>query len=228
MNILVLEHVPFENEGRIAEWAQQRGHTLSRCRLHAGDVLPDPESFDMLAIMGGPMNIYEYEAYPWLLDEQGFIARAIDAGKYAVGICLGAQLLCHALGGRVTRNPEREVGWHNIEWCDELWNTSCSVAFHWHGDMFSIPPGAQRIARSEACENQAFVFEHRILGLQCHFDYFESSIEGMLEHCGAELQPSGKFVQSAEEIRQRLAESAILGRQLFKTMDRLIAGGNNE
>jgi GMP synthase-like glutamine amidotransferase len=176
-------------------------------RLDRDEALPAPGAFDLLAIMGGPMNIYEDAKYPWLTREKRFIESTLDSDVRVLGVCLGAQLIADVLGGTVTRNAHKEIGWFPVrfeaappppfpnDWPGEF------TAFHWHGDTFAIPPGATRLGGSEACANQAFVYGGRIVGLQFHIDYLERSIDAMLRHCADELV-EGPWVQSPAEIRR--------------------------
>lgn len=95
----------------IESWAQDRGHDTSRTLLFEGEPLPDLGNFDWLVIMGGPMNVYEDEKYPWLAAEKIFIREAIEGGKVVLGICLGAQLIADVLGGKVRKKKsERSAG----------------------------------------------------------------------------------------------------------------------
>ena len=207
MRIHGLQHVAFEGLGHIGTWSAKQGHSLSMTRLYAGEKMPGLADFDRLVIMGGPMNIYEDQRYPWLAEERAFIRRAIAAGKSAVGICLGAQFLADALGSRVYRGCQKEIGWLPIEVTEagqqsELFRglPSNPVVFHWHGDTFDIPQGAVHLARSEGCHSQAFLYEHRVLGLQFHLESTPETMEAMLAHCSDELV-DGLFIQSEEQIR---------------------------
>ena len=206
MKLHSLMHVPFENAANIETWALERGHHVSHTCLYNGETPPDPQDVDWLAIMGGPMNVYEHGAHPWLVAEKAYLREIIDRGKVVLGICLGAQLLCEVLGGEVTRNPEVEIGWFPAELTPEarasaLFETwpSSFTAFHWHGDTFSIPPGAVHVAKSAACANQAFAYEDRVAGLQFHLEYAPQSIEAMLRHCREELVP-GAYIQDEAAI----------------------------
>ena len=227
MRIHYLQHVPFEDAANIAIWARVRGHAVRCTRLWAGESLPLLETFDWLVVMGGPMNIYEHDAYPWLLDEKKFIEKAIDQGKCVLGVCLGAQLAADVLGGRVTENHHQEIGWFPVSLTREGEQSVAFegfaprfLAFHWHGDTFSIPLGARRLAESEACANQAFEYAGRVVGLQFHLDYSIESIEEMLRHCGEELT-AGPYIQSADVIRASYHQVTTTTKMLYRLLDNL-------
>jgi GMP synthase-like glutamine amidotransferase len=166
----------FEDLARIEDWAKDRGHGISRTPLFDGQELPGLDEFDWLVIMGGPMNIYEEDKYPWLAREKRFIWDSIASNKIVLGICLGGQLIADVLGGKVRRNLYKEIGWHPIKLTSEGQKSrifsvlpKTFMAFHWHGDTFEIPPQALRAAESEACANQAFMLG-KAIGLQFHLE----------------------------------------------------------
>lgn len=151
------------------------------------------------------MNIYEGNKFPWLKEEKKFIAKAIAANKIILGICLGSQLIADVLGGKVSKNQYKEIGWFPVSLTKEASNSSIFstfpikfAAFHWHGDTFKIPTGARKIAQSVACENQLFEYG-RVIGLQFHLEYSIESIDLMLKNCSEE-NVEGKFIQTADEI----------------------------
>jgi GMP synthase-like glutamine amidotransferase len=228
MHIQCLQHVPFEGPCGIGGWAAARGHRLAVTPLYAGVVPPRPADFDWLVVMGGPMGVGDEAQYPWLAAEKVLIREAIAAGKTVVGVCLGAQLIAEVLGGRVYRNREREIGWMPIQLTEAgraspLFGFLPPVlpVFHWHGDTFDLPPGAVHLARSDACEHQAFLVGGRALGLQFHLESTAASVAGLCAECADELRP-GPYVQTA---RQMLAvgpaDYARLQDALFGILDRL-------
>lgn len=205
MRIHYLQHVPFEDLANIESWARSRGHDLTRTQLFLDEDLPEMNQFDWLIIMGGPMNIYEDDKYPWLSREKEFIRRAIAGDKIVIGICLGAQLIADVLGGAVQRNEYMEIGWFPVDLTKEgtlspLFSVLPQrfVALHWHGDTFEVPPGAVRTAESRACINQAFV-KGKAIGLQFHLESSRDSIDHLLENCADELT-EGPYVQRPEEL----------------------------
>lgn len=207
MRIHWLQHADFEDLGVIAPWLAQHGHSVHGTCLYAGEALPEAAGFDALIVMGGPMNIYEHAAHPWLPAEKRLIAAAVEAGRRVLGICLGAQLLADALGGPVRRNEHSEIGWFEVQLTPEGRQSPLLgglpqnfKAFHWHGDTYALPPGAQHLATSAGCAQQAFSFGERLLGLQFHLEATYANAAEWFRH---ESPAPGEYVQSPEEILAR-------------------------
>ncbi len=206
MRIHCLQHVPFEGPGSIGTWLHQHGHTLTYTRFFDSPVLPDPADVDLVVAMGGPMSVNDEQELPWLVAEKRFLRECIGAGRMVLGVCLGAQLVASALGARIYRNPEKEIGWFPIRAVDAADTAafrlpSTANVFHWHGETFDLPPGAIHLARSEACVNQAFQIGRTVIGLQFHLETTPASARELVTHCRDELVPS-RYVQT---------EAAILG-----------------
>lgn len=188
----------------IESWAKFKKHLLSMTRLYEGEPLPDVHALDWLVIMGGPMNIYEDDKFAWLTREKRFIERAIRKGKTVLGICLGAQLIADVLGARVFRNREKEIGWFPLQWTPEARRTplfdflpEATLALHWHGDTFPLPAGSIRLAHTDACENQGFLYNERVVGLQFHWETTKKSLLALIQNCGDEIVPA-RFIQQPE------------------------------
>ena len=216
MRVHYIQHVAFEGLGAIQPYLQEEGHELSATHLYAGESLPSMDTFDWLIVMGGPMGIYDYDVYPWLEAEKVFIKQAINTGKTVLGVCLGAQLIADVLGSTkekraVYAGQHKEIGWFDIQCSPKLQETVLAdvfpetlEVFHWHGDMFDIPDGAQALASSTACSNQGFVYQNRVVGFQFHLETTAESAAALIENCGDELDASlskqNSYVQSAEEM----------------------------
>jgi GMP synthase-like glutamine amidotransferase len=204
MRVHWLQHADFEDLGCIAPWLAANGHSVSGTRLYAGETPPDSAAFDALIVMGGPMNIYEYQRHPWLHGEKQLIRAAVDAGKRVLGVCLGAQLLADTLGGPVTRNADSEIGWFPLS-LSAAGRESPLFAdlprdftgFHWHGDTYALPPGAECLATSEACAQQAFALGTQVLGLQFHLEVTRANAEEWFRH---ERPAAARYVQTPEYI----------------------------
>jgi GMP synthase-like glutamine amidotransferase len=199
-----LQHVPFEGLGSIEAWLRTRGATLTGTRLFLGEPLPNAGHIDLLVAMGGPMSVNDEIELPWLRSEKQFIRDEIARGTAVLGICLGAQLIASALGASVYRNKAKEIGWFPIQAVPTpagafKFPAHCNV-FHWHGETFDLPAGALRLARSPACDNQAFQLNRNVIALQFHLETTPASANALIEHCQDDLIP-GPFVQSAAELR---------------------------
>lgn len=207
LKIHCLQHVPYETPGTIAEWAEERGHRISFTRFFNGGSLPLQEDFDWLIVMGGPMGVHDDKEFQWLVAEKAFIQKAIENGKTIVGVCLGAQLLADALGARVYRNEYKEIGWFPVHMTSQgaehqLFEDiePAFTAFHWHGDTFDLPAGASHMMYSEACPNQAFFFDRRILGLQFHLEMRLQAVKDLLNNNRHELTQDSPFIQEESSL----------------------------
>jgi len=236
MRLHGLRHESFEKEGEIAVWAKERGHTLTHTDLWNGEALPNLDSFDFLIVMGGPMNIYEEDKFPWLAQEKRFLKASAEAGKRILGVCLGAQLLSAVLGGKVTKGKHREIGWHQVTTGPDAAKSRVFAglpqvydAFHWHGDTFSIPPGALWTAKSEACAHQAFAAcGDRVVGLQFHLETNAESLAAMAAGCADEIIVDPvryPYVQSVEDMSSRPERLTALRGRLDHILDNMAALG---
>lgn len=199
-----LQHVPFEGLGNIEPWLMAKDYELTSTQFYNPVELPDPAKVDLVIIMGGPMSVNDEDKFPWLVPEKQFIRDCIMEGKSVLGICLGSQLIANALGARVYRNNEKEIGWfpvQGIEPHDSLTFRFPSTfeVFHWHGDTFDLPQGAIHLARSEACENQAFQLGKSVIGIQFHPEITPVLLQEMISHGRRDLV-SSRYIQSKKEI----------------------------
>ena len=197
---LAVRHIAFEGLGLLDDLLVARG--FSSRYLDAGvdaiaaDTLLDA---DLVVILGGPIGVYEGEAYPFLAGELAAIAARLASKRPTLGICLGAQMIAKALGAAVAPGPRKEIGWAPIELTEEgrtsvLAPLTDTPVLHWHGDNLDLPAGAARLAATEACPNQAFAIGRHTLGLQFHIEADPATIERwLIGHCaelaGAKIDP---------------------------------------
>jgi GMP synthase (glutamine-hydrolysing) len=227
VKVHIFQHVPFEAPGSIETWARRANHEVGTTRFYAGDSIPTLDQVDLLVVMGGPMSVRDVDRSPWLTPEKGFVKAAVDGGKRVLGVCLGAQILAEVLGAEITRSPEKEIGWFPIWRVAEAGDSAVARAlphgepvFHWHGETFGLPAGARRLARSEACENQAFLYGERVLGLQFHMEVAERGIRLMIEHSGDEIVPAPR-VQTAGDMLGEVARTVEMNARMDQILDAL-------
>ena len=228
MRFHLLQHVSFEGPAAIENWLTDNHLSLTFTKFFQGDDLPRQEDFDVLIVMGGPMGVDDVEQFPWLLEERQFIQKSIDKDKTILGICLGAQLIARACDARVKKNKYREIGWFDIlinnenlpDRLKDVFPEKMNV-FHWHGDTFEIPDGAVHFASSEACSNQGFILNDRVIGLQFHIETTERSAILLLDNCRDELDGS-KYVQSAADVLDDTTRFNKINHLLVRLLEKLV------
>ena len=206
-----LQHADFEGPGSIETWLQRRGYGITSTHMYSQDLLPNVGELDLLIIMGGPMSVNDEADFPWLVTEKQFIRDVIDAGIPVLGVCLGAQLIADVLGSRIYPASQPEIGWFPVQGIRHD-NPACFqlpediTVLHWHGETFELPSGAVHLARSGVCENQAFQFGDRVIGLQFHLEATAGLVNAFVQADAEALFKGGAFVQSAAQISSVSAE----------------------
>lgn len=229
--VAIFRHSPTEGPGYFATYLDARGIPWRLIALDAGEPVPaDPDAFSGLVFMGGPMSVND--DLPWIPGVVELIRSGVAADIPVLGHCLGGQLMSKALGGKVGRNPVKEIGWGEIqvadnhvarEWFGELRKFE---SFHWHGETFTIPEGAVRIMGNSNCENQGFV-AGKSLGMQCHVEMTEQLIDSWCESGAAEIAGSkaSPAVQSADQMKEKAKERlAAMRRVADRLYDRWVKG----
>ena len=184
MKVIIIKHIDIEGPGTIGDFLDCNDIPYRVIDIFNGEPLPDSLSeISAVIVLGGPMNVYEEDKYPFLKQEDEFLKEVIEEGLPTLGFCLGAQLIAKAKGAIVKKAPQKEIGWFKI-----LLNRNGSSdplfqefpgevdVFQWHGDTFDIPDGAVKLAESELCSNQAFRIGNNIYGLQFHVEVTDEMI----------------------------------------------------
>lgn len=222
--ILIFRHLKHEGPGYFSTFLDERAIPYRIIAIDAGDrVPPDVDDAAALVFMGGSMSVND--PLPWIAAELALIRAAVARDMPVLGHCLGGQLISKALGGRVTRHPVSEIGWHPVtrvagapeaRWRDAF--PSTFDAFHWHGETFSIPPGAHRILASTACANQAFVIGNT-LALQCHIEMTADMVHEWSAAGRDEIVVASPSVQSAvamsRDLPRRIAGLQAVARNAY-------------
>lgn len=185
MRFLVLQHVDVEHPGIFREFWRADGHDWDAVELDVGEKIPALVDYDAMVVMGGPMDVWQEDTYPWLVDEKDAIRRWVqDLGKPYLGICLGHQLLASALGGEVTLMARPEVGLANVELTPEGMKDPLLAGmpgtletFQWHGaEISKLPEGAVILAANGACPTQAIRWGQYAYGFQYHCEITETTV----------------------------------------------------
>ena len=224
--VAIFQHAASEGPGYFATVLDRHDVPWRTVRIDEGEAVPEkPAAFSGFAFMGGPMSVND--DLPWIAPALRLIRSAVDAGVPVLGHCLGGQLIAKALGGAVTRNPVKEIGWGPVEVLANdvaaLWfgpQLASFESFHWHGETFSIPPGATRIASSAHCQNQAFVLGPH-LGMQCHVEMTPGLIRAWCRDWETEVERLARrapSVQTPAQMMERVEEKT---RALNAVADRL-------
>lgn len=200
MEALVVQNVEIEGPGFLRGEMERAGWSLDiRVMDRPGEDLPGALSgYNALIILGGPMNVYEEESYPYLRDVDLLIKEAVKKGLPVLGICLGGQLIAKSLGAPVTRNPVREIGWYKLRLTPEGLRSPLFTGlpeefpvFQWHGDTFTLPDGATHLATTTGCANQAFSYGGNVFALQFHLEVTSEIINTWADDYADELEEFG-------------------------------------
>lgn len=228
MKIRCLQHVEYEGPACIPDWAAARGYRCSTTRLDLREDLPVLDDFDLLVVLGGPMSVYREDRWPWMRQERRLIRQAIDGGKVVLGICLGAQMIAAELGGFVEASGEQEIGWFDIVLTSEAGQSLLGgllpgkpIVFHWHGDRYQRPPGAVRLAYSEACDEQAFQYGDRVLGLQFHLEATPAWVDRLARRDQDQLV-AATYIQTRQEMLSPVENFARANEFMKRILDRLV------
>lgn len=192
---VAIQHVAFEDTGTLAPLLAERHWQLRT--LQAGvDPLDSAETADLLIVLGGPISANDVHAYPHLRVLHALLRSRLAAHRPTLGICLGAQLIARALGASVTPMGAKEIGFAPLSLTDAGLTSPLRAlvgipVLHWHGETFSLPLGAQRLAATAACAQQAFALGQHVLALQCHPEVDATRMDTWLIGHAHELHRAG-------------------------------------
>lgn len=174
--VVAIRHVHFEDLGSLEPLLEERGYNIRYYDVGIDSLQTiDPIETEVVIVLGGPIGAYQEAHYPFIKDELGLLETRLKLHRPTMGICLGAQLMARALGARVYSGPRPEIGFGAIR-LTSAGERSCLAPFgeedatvlHWHGDTFDLPRGAERLASTDICENQAFSWGANAIGFQFH------------------------------------------------------------
>lgn len=206
-HVLIFRFSATEGPGYLEDFLGQRNISWQLIQLDAGHTVPVfNEEIAAIAMMGGPMSVND--ELPWIEPILDLIRMAIAKDVPIIGHCLGGQLLAKALGAEVKGNACKEMGWGEVSVVQEAaaseWFGGAEKfnVFHWHYETFTIPKGATHILNSRHCKNQAFVFNDKHIGFQCHIEMTEAMVRQWCDDGEDELITASEAssVQTKQEI----------------------------
>jgi GMP synthase-like glutamine amidotransferase len=221
-----MRHAPTEGPGYFATYLERHGIPWRVIKVDAGEPVPDdPRAFSGIAFMGGPMSVND--ELSWIAPALALIRGAVAVNVPVVGHCLGGQLMAKAMGGVVARNRVKEIGWGRVDVlgnpaAQHWFGTSLASfeSFHWHGETFTVPPGAVRLASSAYCENQVFVFGPH-LAMQCHVEMTPELIRSWCRDWEKEVRSLAARMPSVQTPVEMAADIEARVRALNAIADRL-------
>ncbi len=230
MKLLVFQHIACEHPGILRSFLREDGVAWDAVELNAGEAIPALEAYDALWVMGGPMDVWDVEDCPWMIEEKRAIRRWVrDLDRPFLGLCLGHQLLADALGG--TCGPQRppEIGVLDIELtpegaADPLMRglPPSFKALQWHSVAVAQPPdGAVILSGSPVCRCQALRVGTGAWGVQYHVEIEETTIPewGLVPAYAEALDRThgaGGLDRMAEAARPHMADFAANARTLYR------------
>jgi GMP synthase-like glutamine amidotransferase len=218
MRVLAFRHVPFEGLGLLAPVLEAHGVTIEYVDAwRRTAVVPPPDPYAALIFLGGPMSVND--DLPYLRREMEIVREAVARRQPVLGICLGAQLIAKALGAEVYKDIQKEIGWFPLHFGpaaagDPVFaGLDSETVFHWHGETFDLPPGAELLASSDLCRNQAFRVGSHVYGMQFHLEVTPEMVADWCrqdENCG-----DVRELRSPIDPRENSTRLAVLAELIF-------------
>jgi len=198
VRLAVLHHLPEPFLGLAERPLREAGLVIDERFLLDGDPLPELGEVDGILSLGGSQSVVDIDRDLLLTDEAALLGQAVDARVPVLGICLGGQLLAHALGARVVRAPRRTVAWVEVEPTPAAAGDPLAEALgspvrglHWNEDCFDLPPGATELLTRHGAGVTAFRAGECAWGVQFHPEADAVALEGWYASYGAWLAEAG-------------------------------------
>jgi GMP synthase (glutamine-hydrolysing) len=195
--VLIIQNDATENLGLYESFLRERAQ-VDVIRAYAGEAFPGTEKYSAFIVGPTPIPANDVQKHPFLVKEWEYFSRVIGSGKPTLGVCCGGQILARLLGGEVVKSPRKEVGGYIVKLTDagvadplfKRFPASVPV-FHWHSDMFKVPPGGRLLARGDPCPIQAYAWRN-VRGVIFHLEIDHHEAERWASAYPDELEAVGK------------------------------------
>lgn len=209
--IYAIQHLAFEDLDALEDVFYQLGYRVRYFEAGVDDLTKAMQHTGLTIILGGPIGVYDTEDYPFLQREIDLLKVRLEKNLPTLGICLGAQLIAHALGAKVYAGHAKEIGWSTLQLANLPNNILAPLTdvpvLHWHGDTFDLPENATLLASSSLYPNQAFSYGHNILALQFHIEAESHAMEKWLIGHSCELNKAQINIPNLRMESQQYAPS---------------------
>lgn len=223
MATLICKNVNTEGPGTIEVFLKENRIPYTIIDFSRGETVPDMEVFDTLVMLGGPMSVNESNLFPYIDREEALVREFASKGKNILGVCLGSQIMAKALGARVYKGDEKEIGWYDIELSEDGTTDPLMLklathpgtgdlskkikVFHWHGETFDMPEGAVRLAGSRLFRNQAFRYGDRAYAFQFHIEVEKEMVYDWLKGEDVDMEKVKAETESLYEVYRARAKN---------------------
>lgn len=205
--IYAIQHLAFEDLGSLEDVFYQLGFRVRYFEAGIDDLTKAFQYEGLTIILGGPIGVYETKDYPFLQKEIDLLKVRLEKNLPTLGICLGAQLIAHALGAKVYTGHTKEIGWSPLQLRlvknNPLIPIASTPVLHWHGDTFDLPEQATLLASSSIYSNQAFQVGTNILALQFHLEIAADTLEKWLIGHTCELRQAKVNIAQLRQDNQK-------------------------
>lgn len=228
LKVHYFQHIAGEGFGSCYDFLRQHQAQISATEFFALpfnlpvdlEALPDIDDVDLLIVMGGKMSVNDEALYPWLKVEKQWIRRYISAGKPAIGLCLGGQLIANALGAEVKPNHHQELGWTTVYRSRTVPKDCFALpaqfeVMQWHRETFEIPHGAIQLAENPVCANQMYQVGKNVLGFQFHPEITPNTLRLFLDDDEELSIFNGDYIQSAIHLKKSVSEQFVVGNSIL-------------